>query len=108
MNNDYAKRIAEAVIEAAVTVVKERAATDEIFVANAADAIRSLDLDAIIASVPGPHALAFAESVLQEALKMPSEVEAVKYYRYKMACTLREAFDTVRAKYNSKESHEQD
>lgn len=45
MNNDYAKRIAEAVIEAAAIKAERSVTRDE-----AAEHIRSLDLDAIIAS----------------------------------------------------------
>jgi hypothetical protein len=64
MNNDYAKRIADAVIEAAAKLCEEtRVVTvggyydyddGQRTLDKAADAIRSLDLDAIIASVPGP------------------------------------------------------
>jgi hypothetical protein len=57
MNNDYAKRIAEAVREAAAKLVDVGPNSVGEFYAGQ---IRSLDLDAIIASVPGPKHVAYA------------------------------------------------
>lgn len=61
MTDERAKRIAEAVIEAAAQICDGVNNHDNPMTASdCADAIRALDLDAIIASMPGPETVAYA------------------------------------------------